>query len=76
MCGSHRGGHYAESPLTETEIQDLSGTIGNLIEIAPELDFKFRIAITAEGEPPSDEVLEQINEALRKVTGQDQLKFD
>ena len=65
---------HTESPLTETEIQDLTQTIADLIEIAPELDFKFRIAITAEGEPPSDEVLEQINEALRKVT--DQLKFD
>ena len=64
----------AESHLTEIEIQDLSGIIGALIEIAPELDFKFRIAITAEGEPPSDEVLERINEALRKVT--DQLKFN
>ena len=65
---------HAESHLTEIEIQDLSGIIGALIEIAPELDFKFRIAITAEGESPSKEVLEQINEALRKVT--DQLKFD
>ena len=65
---------HTESHLTETEIQDLSETIGTLFEIAPELDFKFRIAITAEGEPPSNEVLEQINEALRKVT--DQLKFD
>ena len=65
---------HAESNLTETQIQDLSETIGNLFEIAPELDFKFRIAITAEGDPPPDEVLEQINEALRKVT--DQLKFD
>ena len=65
---------HTESHLTETEIQDLSGTIGNLIEIAPELDFKFRIAITAEGESPSKEVLKQINAALRKVT--DQLKFD
>ena len=65
---------HAESHLTETEIQDLTETIGNLVEIAPELDFKFRIAITAEGESPSKEVLEQINAALRKVT--DQLKFD
>ena len=65
---------HAESHLTEIEIQDLSGIIGALIEIAPELDFKFRIAITAEGEPPSNEVLEQINEALRKVA--DQLKFN
>ena len=65
---------HAESHLTETEIQDLPETIGDLFEIAPELDFKFRLSITAEGEPPSDEVLEQINEALRKVA--DQLKFD
>ena len=66
--------NYAESNLEEKEIQDLAEIIGDLIEIAPELDFKFRISIAAEGEPPSDEVLEQINEALRKVT--DQLKFD
>ena len=65
---------HAESHLTEIGIQDLSGIIGALFEIAPELDFKFRISITAEGERPSAEVLEQINEALRKVT--DQLKFD
>ena len=68
------GNTDAESNLEEKEIQDLAEIIGDLIEIAPELDFKFRISITAEGEPPSDEVLEQINAALRKVT--DQLKFD
>ena len=65
---------HTESHLTETEIQDLSETVVDLLGTAPELDFKFRIAITAEGESPSEEVLEQINEALRKVT--DQLKFD
>ena len=65
---------HTESHLTEIEIQDLSEIVGGLLEIAPELDLKFRIAITAEGKRPSDEVLEQINEALRKVT--DQLKFD
>lgn len=67
---------HAEAHLTETEIQDLSDTVIDLSEIAPGLDFKFRIAITAEaeGEPPSKEVLEQINEAFRKVT--DKLKFD
>ncbi len=65
---------HTESPLTEIEIQDLAATVGDLIEIAPELDFQFRVTITAEGEPPSSEVLEKINEALRKVT--DKLKFD
>ena len=65
---------HAESELTEMEIQDLTETIGDLATIAPELDFKFRISITAEGEPPSNEMLEKINEALCKVT--DKLKFD
>ena len=63
-----------ESLLTESEIQDLAGTVVDLAEIAPELDFQFHITITAEGEPPSSEVLEKINKALQKIT--DKLKFD
>ena len=65
---------HAESRLTEIEIQDLAEVVADLADIAPELDFQFRITITAEGEPPSNEVLEKINEALQKVT--DKLKFD
>ena len=65
---------HAESLLTEIEIQDLAETVIDLADIAPELDFQFRITITAEGEPPSSEVLEEINEALQKVT--DKLKFE
>ena len=38
---------FAEAHLTETEIQDLTETISDLAEIAPELDFRFRITITA-----------------------------
>ena len=65
---------HAESYLTEIEIQDLPERVADLADIAPELDFKFRISISAEGEQPSNEVLEKINEALQKVT--DKLKFD
>ena len=65
---------HAESHLTEIEIQDLAEMVADLADIAPELDFKFHISITAEGEPPSTEALEKINDALRKVT--DKLKFD
>ena len=65
---------HTESGLTEVEIQDLAETVADLADIAPELDFQFRITITAEGEPPSKEVLEKINDALQKVT--DKLKFD
>ena len=64
---------HAESDLTETEIQDLAEAVADLANIAPELDFKFRISITAEGEPPSNEVRKKINEALREVTNK--LKF-
>ena len=64
---------HAESRLTEIEIQDLAGIVDDLIEIAPELDFQFRVTINAEGEPPSNEVLKKINEALQKIT--DKLKF-
>lgn len=65
----------AESSLTETGVQNLANTIGDLTEIASEIDFEFYISITAttEGEQPSPEVLEQINETLRKVA--DELKF-
>ncbi len=65
---------HTESNLTEIEIQDLAEAVADLADIAPELDFQFRVTITAEGEPPSNEVLEKINEAFRKVT--DKLKFD
>ena len=65
---------HTESHLTEIEIQDLAEAVADLADIAPEFDFQFRVTITAEGEPPSDEVLEKINEALQKVT--DKLKFD
>lgn len=64
---------HAESHLTETQIQDFAETISDFSEIAPELEFEFRIVVTAEGESPSKEVLEQINNAFRTVT--DKLKF-
>ncbi len=65
---------HTESPLTDVEIQDLSEAVGELIESAPELNFKFRLVITAKGETPSAEMLEQINQVLASVT--DSLKFD
>lgn len=65
---------HADSHLTEIELQDMSEVVSDLIEIAPELEFKFRVSITAEGDQPSDDVLKEINEALQKVT--EELKFD
>lgn len=67
-------GRQAASVVTEQEIQDLAATISKLVEIAPEIDFKFYLSITARGEQPSPEVLERINETLRKAAAE--LKFD
>ena len=67
-------GMQAASVVTEQEIQDLAATIGELAEIAPEIDFVFYLSITARGEKPSPEVLERINETLRKAA--DELKFN
>ena len=64
---------HTESHLTETQIQDFAETVSDFSEIAPELEFEFRIVVTAEGETPSREVLEKINDALRTVT--DNLEF-
>ena len=65
---------HAESQLTEAEIQDLPQAVVDLLTIAPGLVFKFRVTITAEGEHPSDEVLDKINEVFGKVGGG--LKFE
>lgn len=59
---------HAESHLTETQIQDFAETISDFSEIAPELEFEFRIVVTAEGETPSREVLDKLNNAFRAVT--------
>lgn len=64
---------HAESSLTETQIQDFAEKIGNLSEIAPELEFEFQLSITAEGQRPPNEVLEQLNEVLGEV--RDALRF-
>ena len=76
MCRQGRVSGYDTLSLllTEIEIQDLPEIVADLADIAPELDFQFRVTIAAEGEPPSSEVLEKINEALQKVT--DKLKFN
>ena len=64
---------HSESRLTETQIQDFAERIGNLSEIAPELEFQFRLSISTEGDRPSDEVFEELNEVLGEVA--ESLKF-
>jgi hypothetical protein len=57
----------AEAALTPKQLQDLVGIIAQLKQAAPDLEFAFRVVITAEGEWPSDEVLAKLNELLGEV---------
>ena len=59
----------AEAALTPKQLQDLVGIIAQLKQTAPDLEFAFRVVITAEGERPSDEVLAKLNELLKAGEG-------
>ncbi|MCR4407531.1 MAG: DUF499 domain-containing protein [Anaerolineae bacterium] len=57
----------AEATLSPTELQRLAERVEQLLSLAPELAFTFRISLTAEGERPSREVLARLNEVLDEV---------
>jgi hypothetical protein len=57
----------AEAVLTPKQLQDLVATIAQLKQVAPDLEFAFRVFITAEGERPSDQVLTKLNALLDQV---------
>jgi len=57
----------AEAALTPKQLQDLVGIIAQLKQAAPDLEFAFRVVITAEGERPSEQVLAKLNELLKEV---------
>ena len=57
----------AEAALTPKQLQDLAGIIAQLKQTAPDLEFAFRVVITAEGERPSAEVLAELNKLLNDV---------
>lgn len=57
----------AEAALTPKQLQDLADTIAQLKQAAPDLEFAFRVFITAEGEPPPAEVLKKLNMLLDQV---------
>ena len=57
----------AEATLTPKQIQDFSAIVGQLKQTAPDLEFTFRIFMSAEGERPSDEMLAKLNELLEAV---------
>ncbi len=57
----------ADTTLSAAEVQRLTEIATQLLSIAPGLDFTFRVVLTAEGEPPSEEVVEQLDAALENA---------
>jgi hypothetical protein len=63
-----RASVYAEAQLTAREIQDFAEVVPELKRAAPELEFSFRVTVTAEGDKPTADTLVTLNELLDRVT--------
>jgi len=57
----------AETVLSLTELHRLADKVEQLLTIAPELAFTFRVTLTAEGEHPSAKVLARLNKVLGEI---------
>jgi hypothetical protein len=57
----------AEATLDPAALQKLAERIEQLLLIAPELAFTFRVALSAEGERPGVETIDQLNQLLAEV---------
>lgn len=59
---------FTDAQLSARQLQDFADIVGDLLRLAPELDFIFRLSLTAQGERPAQDRLDQINELLKKVS--------
>jgi hypothetical protein len=59
---------FAEAQLTAQQIQDFAAVVPDLKRAAAELEFSFRVTLTAEGEKPSEELVAELNKLLAGVT--------
>ena len=57
----------AEATLGPADLPALAEAAERLLSIAPEMDFTFRIVLSAEGEQPNEETLERLNSVLEEV---------
>jgi len=57
----------AETALSPTQLLRLAESVEQLLSIAPELTFTFRLSLTAEGERPNAEVMARLNEVLDEI---------
>jgi hypothetical protein len=65
---------FAEATLDPVTLQKLAEQIGELLTIAPELAFTFRVTVSAEGQPPDAETLQRMNELLAEIQAGWELK--
>ncbi|MCA9628651.1 MAG: hypothetical protein KC766_13325, partial [Myxococcales bacterium] len=59
---------FAEAQLSAQQLQDFAAIVPDLKRAAAELDFSFRITLTAEGEKPSEELVAELNKLLAGVS--------
>lgn len=59
---------FAEAQLSAKEVQDFAEVVADLKRAAPEMEFTFRVTVSAEGEKPTVEALASLNEMLTKVS--------
>ncbi len=57
----------ADTTLDAGDLAALTDLAARLLAAAPELDFTFRVVVTAEGDAPDDAILAQLNAMLAKV---------
>jgi hypothetical protein len=57
----------AEATLDTVAVQKLAERVEDLLTIAPELAFSFRVILSAEGQRPNAETLERLNELLDEI---------
>lgn len=58
---------FGEVHLDELGLQRLAETVSELFEAAPELNFAFRVALTAEGQMTDSDLGERLNEILSRI---------
>jgi len=57
----------AEATLAPMALQKLAERVEQLLTIAPELAFSFRVTLSAEGQKPDPETLQRLNELLAEI---------
>ena len=58
---------YAEATFDLLALERLAEKVGELISLAPQLNYAFRVSLTAEGQPPDDETYNRLNEVLSRI---------